>query len=334
MIKNALLVYNYPWRKGYCPFHANIGDYIQSLAAKQFLPGVDVFVDRDSVASYSGDPIKLIMNGWWHLYRGTEIISDAVIPLYVSFHIANPKGVTKRTLEHLKKYAPIGCRDLTTMNYLQNNGVEAYFSSCLTLTLGKTYHIPKEERTNTVYFVDCDFLGIQKLNLREWCLSWNAWQSCLPANKKLKQRTLEIIADYLHNAHVESRAHCCYPLSLDHTDGLQIAHQLLRDYSTAKLVVTSRLHCALPVLSMGVPVLFVTRNINDRRFAGLLDYVNLVGLDIKRNSVEHLFTGLNPTLGLSLLSPSCPMIPAKIYAEQLSNQCQQFMGVPQQNESH
>ncbi|WP_264821067.1 polysaccharide pyruvyl transferase family protein [Acinetobacter schindleri] len=32
---------------------------------------------------------------------------------------------------------------------------------------------------------------------------------------------------------------------------------MLEKYSTAKLVITSRIHCALPCLAMGTPVIYI-----------------------------------------------------------------------------
>ncbi len=48
----------------------NIGDYVQSLAAKQFLPRVDEYVERDELNSLKGEEIKIIMNGWYTHYPG------------------------------------------------------------------------------------------------------------------------------------------------------------------------------------------------------------------------------------------------------------------------
>jgi len=327
-MKYGLLTYKYPGQEGYRPKYVNIGDYIQSIAARQFLPSVDVLIDRDSVASYSGEPIKLIMNGWWHLYEGNEVTSDAITPLYVAYHIANPESLTSKTVDHLKKHAPIGCRDLATMNFLQDNGVEAYLSSCLTLTLGKTYYVPENERTNTVYFVDCDVLDTEtpgwRSRIKWWikrCLARTAGQTNPALTEKLKRRTLELIGDRLHNAHIEKRKHycCCYSMSLGDDVKFQIADQLLRDYSKAKLVVTSRLHCALPVLSMGVPVLFVGMNLDDKRYAGALDWVSQIGLDQQKNFVERL--SILPKV--DLFPP-----PMKAHSDQLIKQCQQFVSSP------
>ena len=36
----------------------NVGDYIQSLAANQFLPQVDEYLNREALADYGGDPVN------------------------------------------------------------------------------------------------------------------------------------------------------------------------------------------------------------------------------------------------------------------------------------
>ena len=40
----------------------NVGDNIQSLAAKQFLPKVDEFLNREKLGEYKCEKTKLIMN--------------------------------------------------------------------------------------------------------------------------------------------------------------------------------------------------------------------------------------------------------------------------------
>ena len=44
----------------------NIGDYIQSLAVKQFLSNQDpILISREALNEYEGEQVKLIMNGWF-----------------------------------------------------------------------------------------------------------------------------------------------------------------------------------------------------------------------------------------------------------------------------
>lgn len=48
----------------------NVGDDIQSLAARRFLPQVDYMVNRDYMNDFhldTDEEIKLIMNGWYSI---------------------------------------------------------------------------------------------------------------------------------------------------------------------------------------------------------------------------------------------------------------------------
>lgn len=45
----GILHYDYQNFGSYAPKEVNLGDYIQSLAAKQFLPRVDKTIDRDNL---------------------------------------------------------------------------------------------------------------------------------------------------------------------------------------------------------------------------------------------------------------------------------------------
>src|SRR5262249_33119050 len=61
---------------------------------------------------------------------------------------------------------------------------------------------------------------------------------------------------------------------LRHDSRAAMAQQLLKLYSSAKLVITSRLHCALPCVAFGTPVILLRRGIeSDPRFAGLRELV-------------------------------------------------------------
>ena len=65
----------------------NIGDYIQSLAAKQYLPQVDYYIGRDHLSEYNKEPVKMIMNGWYMSIPSNWPPSDLIDPLFVSMHV-------------------------------------------------------------------------------------------------------------------------------------------------------------------------------------------------------------------------------------------------------
>src|SRR5690606_11963954 len=109
----------------------NVGDYIQSLAAKQYLPQVDQLVEREKLRSYDGEEINMIMNSWY-IYNTAEFPpSSKINPLFVSFHLNS--SVKDRilgnesTVNYFKNYGKVGCRDLYTLQSLQSKGIDAYF---------------------------------------------------------------------------------------------------------------------------------------------------------------------------------------------------------------
>src|SRR5690606_38957372 len=131
-------------------------DYIQSLAAKQFLPQVDSYVNRECLRQYTGEPSKIILNGWFTHHPETWIPADNLIPLFVSLHInstAASRMLSDDGLAYLKKHEPIGCRDHFTVRLLESKGVKAYFTGCLTLTLD-SYAKKESGNDGKIYIVD------------------------------------------------------------------------------------------------------------------------------------------------------------------------------------
>jgi hypothetical protein len=64
-------------------------------------------------------------------------------------------------------------------------------------------------------------------------------------------------------------------LKSDH-EYFEYAEQLIKNYAQAKLVVTSRLHCALPCLALGTPIIFINSDgLSYGRFDGLLELLRV-----------------------------------------------------------
>jgi len=231
----------------------NLGDEIQSLAARRFLPHVDALVDRECLDEFRADtPHAVILSGWF-MYRPDHWPPSASLrPLIISFHLTkeiNPEANLHRVspetvilgdegVQFLKQHEPIGARDLDTMARLQAAGVASYFSGCLSLTLRPTQ--PIGEKRDAVYAVD--------------------------------------VSDEVFSA--ISRRYDLPIFRLTHGDRFtrgsarfEKAEALLRYYAGAHAVVTSRLHCALPCLALGTPVLFVQSASDLYRFDGLRELV-------------------------------------------------------------
>lgn len=92
----------------------NIGDEVQSIAARRFLPRIDEYVDRDKLAEWEpNQPTKLIMNGWYNRDpKGwPPKNSDLLKPLLTSIHVSVKDDAvreafeTTESLDFLKKWS-------------------------------------------------------------------------------------------------------------------------------------------------------------------------------------------------------------------------------------
>lgn len=266
----------------------NIGDYIQGLAAAQFLDSW-TFVDRESLDEYAGEDIALIMNGWFMHHPMHFPPAEHIHPLFVSFHM-NPNAakemLSDKTITYLKRYAPIGCRDYGTVDLLESVGVPAFYTGCLTLTLGRSF--TRGKSSGASIFVDVPMLkGRAIKELLKWetwgSLLWHPWSIAKICARMRQARVLRgrglygrfgdlikatwfyktyssaFASELLMNAefvtHIVRNER---DIDVNKVDDMhQYAQTLLRRYADAELIITSRIHCGLPTLGMGVPTCFV-----------------------------------------------------------------------------
>ena len=229
----------------------NIGDEIQSLAACGLLPRVDHYIDRDNMnesADRIADSISLIANGWHCQHPERWPPCGRIRPLFISMHITREKvdsaiGVTPSAFltsppiaAYLRRHAPIGARDLATRDLLTAAGVESYFSGCLTLTLPRPKVAPVADLI-VLNDLPPDVVRHVRGNTRK--------------------STLTV-------SHVGIRGD-------DVAERFHRGRELLALYARASCVVTTRLHCALPCLAMGTPVLLVEVAADSYRFSGLME---------------------------------------------------------------
>jgi Polysaccharide pyruvyl transferase len=270
----------------------NEGDYIQSIAAAQFLPEIEAMASRERLDTYSGDLLSIILNGWFMHEPQHWPPSEKIDPLFVSFHINKPYArqmLSAQGVAYLKEMEPIGCRDYYTMKILQEQGIEAYYTGCLTLTLDDTFKREASSIGNDILMVDvAHAVPTLELFMRT---SWRNQISHIIRGNILRMRTRQLIRDHM----VEKCRVSAIPTNaielqnsksgnfIDHVKRFATARERLELYRTAKLVITSRIHCALPCLAMGTPVIFVksgqTSPSNLLRFHGILDFMNVVDLD-------------------------------------------------------
>lgn len=269
----------------------NLGDYVQSTAAKQFLPSTDAFIPRDHMNSYHGDSMKMIMNAWYMDIPENFPPSKDIEPLYVSIHINSTivdKIFNPESIAHFKKFQPIGCRDFYTRDLLISKGIDAYYSGCMTLTLGETYK--RNNVTDDVYFIDVMYDSMtlpelirQPLRFGKRILNGRAFEFT-HRNKVLRKYFED---ELIENAKFETQI---IPY-ISAEEGFKLADDFLKRLANAKLVVTSRIHTALPCLAMGTPVIFVNggfkNKIDNCRFDGLFDFFNRIDVDANANSTVN-----------------------------------------------
>lgn len=255
----------------------NIGDYIQALASSQFLPSIDGFIQREELKQYDGDEAKVIMNGWYMHHPENWPPSGKIHPLFVAFHLnvlANESLLSPESITYLKMHEPIGCRDHQTARVLKSKGVDADFSGCMTLTLGYKYFAAEKE--DKCYFVDpffkteWDTINIVK-NVLYLFTHWNSISniaSKYPESKTGLRKKIIVTTFYreysrfftqetlLNAEYINQQSNSIKSPYKSEFDYLIEAEDLVKKYAKAKLVITSRIHSALPCLGLQTPVIF------------------------------------------------------------------------------
>jgi hypothetical protein len=232
----------------------NLGDEIQSLATLARIPAPSYFLNRDRLAQESEaveGHASLVLNGWFGQWPENWPPSDKIRPLLISMHISREKVqslydvrtdeffLSVPMVKYFRSHGPVGARDLATLALLRGAGVDAYFSGCLSLTLDR----PAITRNpDLIVFNDLP-------------------DSFLP---HVRGRSFK---------HVFQTSHLGY-LPQDPQERLHRANELLALYASASCVVTTRLHCALPCLAMGTPVLLIEASGDPYRFAGLKELLH------------------------------------------------------------
>lgn len=223
----------------------NLGDHIQTIATEQFIKP-EGGVERDNLLNYNGSEIFLLMQGWFgNIKRHKNMFppSNYIDPIFIGFHISDTKEdrafySRENIINYFKKHEPIGCRDISTKDFLTQFRINAYFSRCLTTTFPTRKIIPDKEK---IFIVDCisDMLIPSEILNKAEKLTHHALETETELEKEKKARLL-----------------------------------LDRYKNEATLVITSRLHCASPCLAMGIPVIFI-ENKHDVRFSAISDLIDI-----------------------------------------------------------
>lgn len=281
----------------------NVGDDIQSLAALRFLPKVDYYIERDRLDKVKdlkfkkNEQLKVIMNGWYlggHEHWPPQ--NPALQPLLTSIHI-NPyqaqgealrSFTSKNSVKFLKKFSPVGARDMSTLKVLQDQGVDSYFSACLTLTLNRAKHVKKRDYILAVNVSDDVYRSLKS---------------------KTEREVIRMDVERTQDTTIK--------------ENLAIAKYYLYMYQSAHCVVTTRLHATLPTIAIGGKVLFIVEKNNDNtdfgdRFNGLYNLANhMTSKEFIEDNNSNIYDINNP-----------PKNPDKylVFRKELEKKCIEYTG--------
>lgn len=261
--------------------NVNLGDDIQAYATARFYPTLDYFVDREHINQFQSEqnePVAMIMNAWYMWEKWHWPPARCIVPHMVGIHYADhvlslqPGSPLKYEAleglggEYLKAYQPIGCRDHYTMSQMRARGIDCYFSGCITMTLPQMPRITPEKEY--ICIVDVDLRVRNKLM------------------DLLKDSGYEIRIMTHNGTRDESRSW---------EERKAKVEELLTTYRNAKCVITKKLHCSLPCLSQGTPVVLIKQMDDDIRFSPYYDYLHYIKTDdFMADRYDYDFTDPKP----------------------------------------
>lgn len=224
----------------------NIGDGMQILSVLELYEHMGikkeeiVRINYFDLQTYDEEevvlPICLPFYGYNQDNRIT-CFSPKIRPVFLSLSLFDI-GLEEDEVLYLKQFEPIGCRDEFTADGLAKKGIRTYLNGCMTLTLNAKKRNPSAQK---IYAID------------------------------LPQEFIDYIpAEFKNKLVFRTSIFKSIPMRLD-----EYARSLLDEYADqAKLVITSRLHAAVPCYAVGIPVIFIHTEYS-YRFSWLEDILHV-----------------------------------------------------------
>lgn len=233
---------------------SNIGDVYQTNGIKRVYERMGireselVKIDMYSLPEYEGEYVVLPLAGYMDALGAPRFpLSPRIIPVFIGTHCIDDEPMSH--LLQYRHFGPFGCRDEDTMKKLRQNGLDAYMSGCLSICVEKRAQMSTQKK---VFLVDI--------------------------SEKLRQKIpAELLMESVETTHVYNLHKCgCTTREEREAKINEIAEETLERYKReARLVITSRLHCALPCVAMGIPTIVAKEpQIIESRFSGLDKILN------------------------------------------------------------
>ena len=265
----------------------NIGDYIQTKAVLDLVGFNNIkILDRENLDKYNDNVIQTIINGWFMESPENWPPSEKIKPLFISFHL-NPSIETEllkdESIKYFKSHEPVGCRDIYTRDILLEKGINAYYSSCITTTIDRNNYLKSKTQAEGIIVIGAfdrlkptlDYKSSVKLLLSIFKYPFKKIDYTLKLskfNRHLKNQNFKIKRySQLNKRPIKS-----------HNEGLNLASEMLEKIAESEVMITSRIHAALPALDMWLKVIFIDKGIehinHNHRLSGLNNYFTCVNL--------------------------------------------------------
>ena len=265
----------------------NIGDYIQTKAVLDLVGFNNIkILDRENLDKYDDNVIQTIINGWFMESPENWPPSEKIKPLFISFHL-NPsieKELLKdESIKYFKSHEPIGCRDIYTRDILLEKGVNAYYSSCITTTIDRNNYLKSKTQAEGIIVIGAfdrlkptlDYKSSVKLLISIFKYPFKKIGYSLKLSKFNR---------HLNNQNFKIKRYSQLtkrPIK-SHNEGLNLASEMLEKIAESEVMITSRIHAALPALAMGLKVIFIDQGLDHvnhkHRLSGLINYFTRVNL--------------------------------------------------------
>ncbi|GHV77521.1 hypothetical protein AGMMS49942_23420 [Spirochaetia bacterium] len=218
----------------------NLGDNLQIIAIDEIyrqmgIPDTDiVYIDTNELVTYDGGGGDVVLPVTMPLvdYRSGGIsgrFSSHIIPVFLGFTMVRDT-LYPEEVDYLLAHEPIGCRDERTLNTVRKYKISAYLHGCITAAL------PQRETAGKVfdkaYLVDIP----------------DGLEPYIPGN---------ILTKAVYKTHLHSAS-----------DGKNPKELMLNYYQEYKdnafIVITSLLHCSVPCMAAGIPVVLAKSAVSYR----------------------------------------------------------------------
>lgn len=212
--------------------YLNFGDHIQVMAIEYLLcrMGISekeiVRLSYYDLQNYRGEKLVMPVNWVVNLTPLSDgsLFSPDIVPVFLGVHFTVMPA--RQTLNWMKQWEPIGCRDEYTFKRLKECGIQVFLAGCITTLFPIKKNLSGGRK---VYLIDVPQKIIQYVPFPE--------EICVR----------------------RSNVFVGLPDDLGESPELYVKNLYAQLVNEARLVVTSRLHVAIPCAAMGIPVILVCK---------------------------------------------------------------------------